>query len=142
MTVVMVARLAIVPYISCKVRCNEFCHITATATDHLNSLSLKDILRSLSHISGKHHGNPHLPEDRSDTALAATAFRRGKPGFTGHLTVNDIENSIICAVSEMIVHSVFTRWNSNLHMQKFSSKLAFKEQYCKSISGTSVALPQ
>ena len=44
MTIMMVTRLTIILYISCKVCSNKLFHITAAATNHLDSLCFKDIL--------------------------------------------------------------------------------------------------
>lgn len=77
MTVVMVTRLTIVGYISGKIFPYQFIDIARTASDNLNTLSLKHILCTLAHIASKHHGHTHLLENRRNAALAAAALRRG-----------------------------------------------------------------
>ena len=74
MTVMVIARLTIILDISCKVCSNKFFHITAATTDHLYSLSFKDILGSLTHIASQHDNHTHLSEHRSYPALASAAL--------------------------------------------------------------------
>ena len=71
----MVTRLTIVGYVSGKIFLYQFIHIATTSPDNLNTLSLKHILRTLTHITGKHHGHTHLLENRRNAALAATSLR-------------------------------------------------------------------
>ena len=75
MTVMVIARLTIILNVSCKVCSNEFFNITAASTDHLDSLSFKNILSSLSHITRKHDNNTHLTKHRSYSTLASAALR-------------------------------------------------------------------
>ena len=75
MTVMVVTCLTIILDISCKVCRDEFFHVTAAATNHFDSLGLKDILCSLAHITGKHDNHTHLSEHGSYSALATASFR-------------------------------------------------------------------
>ena len=75
MTVMMITDFSVILYISGQIGCHKFLYITAASSDDLDALGFQNILRPLSHISGKHHSNSHLPEDRSDTALASATFR-------------------------------------------------------------------
>ena len=56
----VIASITIVSDISSKVGCNQIFNIAAAATYHLDSLCLKDILRSLAHVSRKHNSDTHL----------------------------------------------------------------------------------
>ena len=51
MTFMVVARLTIIPNVSGEVSSNEFFHVTAASTDHLDFLSFKNTLGSLAHIT-------------------------------------------------------------------------------------------
>ena len=115
MTVVVVAHLTVIFYISCKVCSNEFLHVTAAATDHLNPLSLKDIPGTLAHIASKHNRNAHLSQNRSDSALASAALRRSHLADISHLSVNYIEYRIVCAMTEVVIHTSISCWYSYLH---------------------------
>ena len=105
MTVVVIAYFTIVLDVSCKVCSHKLFNITAAASDHLNPLSLKHILRTLSHISGKHDHNSHLTKYGSDSALASASFRGSHPADIRHFSVNDIEYRIVSAMTEMIIHA-------------------------------------
>ena len=71
----VIARLTIILNVSGEVSSNEFFHVTAASTDHLDSLGFKNILGTLAHITRKHNDNTHLTEHRSYSALASTSFR-------------------------------------------------------------------
>lgn len=75
MTVMVIARLTIIPNVSGEVSSNEFFHVTAASTDHLDSLSFKNTLSSLAHITRKHNCNTNLTKHRSYSALASAALR-------------------------------------------------------------------
>ena len=75
MTIVVIAGLAIILYISREVSSNQFLYITATTTDNLDALSLQNILGALTHIAGEHDHYAHLSQNRGDTALASASFR-------------------------------------------------------------------
>ena len=91
MTVVMVTDFSVILYFSGEIGRHEFFHITAAAADNLYPLCFKDISGSLSHIAGKHHGNSHLLQDRSYTALAPASLRRGHLADTDHFTINNFK---------------------------------------------------
>lgn len=105
MAIMVVAGLAIILYISGEVGGNQFCDISAATSYHLNPLSLKHVLGSLTHIAGQHHHNSHLPEHRSDAALAAASFRRSHLADSNDFAVNNIKNRIIGTMTEMVIHS-------------------------------------
>lgn len=111
----MVADFAIVTNFPIKISLHKFLNITTASTQNLDTLSLKHILCSLPHIACKHDLYPHHLEYRSYSALASTAFRRSHLAHAGNLIVNDIKNSIICAMAEMIIHASVSCWNSYLH---------------------------
>ena len=111
----MVADFAIVTNFPIKISLDKFLNITTASTQNLDTLSLKHILCTLPHIACKHNLYPHHLEYRSDSALASAAFRRSHLAHAGNLIVNDIENSIICAMAEMIIHATVSCRNSYLH---------------------------
>lgn len=110
MTVMVVARLTIILYVSCKVCCNEFSHVTAAATYHLDSLGFENILGTLAHITGKYDYDSHLAEYRSYSALSAASFWRSHLTDISHLIVNDIKDCI-----EVIIHASISSWYCYLH---------------------------
>jgi hypothetical protein len=60
MTIVMAASLTVVTYFSFKIGFNKFMDITAAASDDLDSLRLKHIHCTLTHVSRKHYSYTHL----------------------------------------------------------------------------------
>ena len=118
MAVMVIANLTIVTHITCKIGCYKSFHIPAAATYDLDSLGFKDILCPLSHIAGKHDLHTPLFQDGGYTALASASFRRCHFTHTGYLIVYYIENRIICAVAEMIVHASVSCWYCYLHIVK------------------------
>ena len=74
MTVVVITCLTIILYVACKISCNQFLHITATASNNLDPLCFKNVLCTLSHIAGKHYSHSHLFQNRCDSALASASF--------------------------------------------------------------------
>ena len=60
MTVMVITHFTIVLNISSKICGNKFFNITTATSDDLDSLSLKNILRSLAHVSGQHYNHSHL----------------------------------------------------------------------------------
>ena len=118
MAVMVITCLSIILYASCEIRRHKFFYITAASTDYLDPLSLENILSSLSHIAGKHHGDTHLSQHRSYPTLAATSFRGGHLADTCHLVVNDIKYRIICTMTEVVIYvSVSCRYRY-FHKQK------------------------
>ena len=119
MTIVVIACLTIILDISGKISCDHFLHNTATATDHLNSLSLKDILRSLSHISCQHDIHSHLTQNGGDAALASASLRGSHLADSCNLAVNDIKYRIICTMTEVVIHVSVSCWYCYLHVLNF-----------------------
>ena len=116
MTVMVITRLTVILDISCQVCGDEFLNITAAATDDLYSLCFKDILRSLAHIAGKHDHHSHLSEHWSYSTLAATAFRRSHLADICDLSIDHIKYRIICAMTEVIIHTSIPCRYSYLHI--------------------------
>ena len=116
MAVVVCADLSVVPDVSCQICSNKFFHIAAASSYHLYALSFKYILRSLTHIAGKHHCNPHLFQNRCNTALAAASLWRSQLADSRHLAVNHIKYGIIRTMAEMIVHASVSCWYCYLHV--------------------------
>ena len=119
MTIVVVARLAIVPYISGKISCDQFFHITAAATDNLYPLGFKHILRSLSHISCQHDSHSHLTQNGGNAALASASLRGSHLADSCNLAVNDIKYRIICTMTEVVIHVSVSCWYCYLHILSF-----------------------
>ena len=105
MTIMVVAGLTIVFYITCKVGRNKLLYISRAAADNLDSLRLEYILRTLSHIAGKHHDYSHLPQNRRYSTLASASFRRCHLAHIHNLAINHLKYRIICAMTEMIIHA-------------------------------------
>ena len=99
----MVANLSVVLDLSGKICLHQFLYITGAASYYFYTLSLEDVTGPLPHVSGQHDAYANLSEDRSDSALASAAFRRGKPAASCHLAVDHIKNRIVCAMTEMVV---------------------------------------
>ena len=91
MTIMMVADLSVVFDSSGEICPHQFIDVTAASADNLYPLCFKDIPGPLSHIAGKHHGNSHLLQDRSYTALAPASLRRGHLADTDHFTINNFK---------------------------------------------------
>ena len=126
MTIVMITCLTVILYLTCKICINKFLYITATSADYLNSLRFKHILGPLTHIAGQHDLYSHLSEHWSDSAFASATFRRSHPADICHISVNDIEYCIVCAMSEVIIHSSISCRYSYLHnpnKKKYSTNL-------------------
>ena len=115
MAIVVVARLAIVLYVSCEVGCHKLFDVAAAAAYHFDPLGFQNILRSLAHISCQHHCHSHLAKDRSYSALASATFRRSHLAHSCNLTVDYIKNRIIRAMAEMIIHASVSCWYCYLH---------------------------
>ena len=75
MTIVVITCLTVIFNVSGKVCSNKFFYVTAAATNYFDSLGLKDILGTLTHIAGQHDRYAHLTKYRSYSAFAAAAFR-------------------------------------------------------------------
>lgn len=128
----MVAYLAIVTDISCKISLHEFLDIPAAASNHLYSLSLEHILGALPHVACKHNLHSHLPQYRSNTALASATFRRSHLAHASNLVINNIENSIICAMAEMVIHTSVSCRYSYLHLYlKLAQSLNRNRKYMR-----------
>ena len=56
----MTAGFTIVGNVTIKICCNEFLDISAAASDDLDSLRLKHIHCTLTHVSRKHYSYTHL----------------------------------------------------------------------------------
>ena len=124
MTVVVITCLTVIFNVSCKVCSDKFFHITAAATDHFYSLGLKDILGTLAHIAGKHDYHAHLSENRSDSAFAATAFRRSHLADVCHLAVKHVKYRIVCTMTEVVIHTSISCWYCYFH-NIYSSSLLY-----------------
>ena len=116
MTIMVITCLTIILDISCKVCCDEFFHVTAATTDNLYSLGFKDILGSLAHVAGKHNDDTHLAENWSYSALAPAALWRSHLADVCHLAINDIEYRIVCAMTEVVIHTSVSCWYRYLHL--------------------------
>ena len=110
MTIMVCTGLTIILNTTGKVSSNEFVHITTAASNHLNTLSFKHILGTLTHISSQHDHNSHLPEHRSDTALAAASIRRSHLADSHDFTVDHIKNRIIGTMTKMVIQSPISSW--------------------------------
>lgn len=117
----MITHFAIVFDCTGKICLHQFLHITAASADDLDPLGFEDILCALAHIASEHHCHSHLLQYGSYTALAAAAFGRSKPADIPDFSVNDIENRIISAMTEMVINASIPCWYCYLHISKFKN---------------------
>ena len=115
MTIMVIACFTIILDIACKVCRDQFFNITAAATDDLYSLSFKHILGALAHVACKHDHHPHLSKHRGNSAFTSASFRGSHLADICHLSVNDIKDCIVGAMTEMIIHASVSCWYRYLH---------------------------
>ena len=93
--------------------------VALAAADDTDVMALELGASTLAHIAGEHQRDAHRLHHRGDVRLTAAALWRVKTLSANDFAILNIEDGIVCAVSEVVIHLTLARWYSKTHKRNF-----------------------
>jgi hypothetical protein len=102
-----------------KVAPHDSFDVAHTSSYNFDTTTLQLTQSAIAHTTREHHLDPQLLKVISNTRLTTTPLRRGQLLARNNLFIFNIEDRIMIAMTEVVIHTTVTCWNSYFHILKF-----------------------